>query len=625
MRKRIALLIVVSMLFGIIFGTNAATANAAEAHEYTDQYDSDTMLGRYSTAEIVAMYPEFSEHLARELRALRTDIDVRDYSFTKENIGAVFFSVICENPDIFYVFPTSFETTASVASGEIISIRPEYFFDAEDVPAHIKKFEKMANSILAGVNMSWNDVTKARYLHDALAHYTEYDTKYETISSADYERYRIQMRIYTAYGALVDNNAVCEGYSMAYKYLLSKVGVKAYYIQSVKKRHAWNMIEINGKVYHVDIAHDDPTYDNLGRVNHTSFMKSDSYIKNDGDSEHTDWVTNLKASDTSYDNAWWNDICTMIYRYGDYDYYIDQKYTSSIYSALTRRDISTGTTEALKVLKTRWNVKGMSNTFWDRAFTYLTSDGTYLYFNDTNSVYRRKIDSGATEKVYTKPSTVSNDIYGLAFRLNGNLYATIKENPNATDIFYKLNITAEPVTEPSSSQTDPNNPTNPSQNVTSATEPITAATTKPVKVKPVTVKRKITIYLRQTVTLTLTPKASYKYSTSNKKVATVTSKGTIKGKKAGKVIITAKSSKAIFKLTVTVKKPRLNYTKKTLKRKKSFKLKVIGGSGKITLKNSNGKVIKVKSSGKVIAKKKGKATITVKVCGLTLKCKITVK
>ena len=115
------------------------------------------------------------------------------------------------------------------------------------------------------------------------------------------------------------------------------------------------------------------------------------------------------------------------------------------------------------------------------------------------------------------------------------------------------------------------------------------------------------------------------YSTSNKKVATVTSKGTIKGKKAGKVIITAKSSKAIFKLTVTVKKPRLNYTKKTLKRKKSFKLKVIGGSGKITLKNSNGKVIKVKSSGKVIAKKKGKATITVKVCGLTLKCKITVK
>ncbi len=644
MRQKIALLIVISMLFGIVFGANVTTANAAGDHEYTDQYDSDTMLGQYSTAEIVAMYPEFSEYLARELRALNTDIDVADYGFNKQNIGAIFFSIVCENPDIFYVFPISFETTANVASGNIISIRPEFYFDANEIPAKINTFNQKANKILAGIDSGWSDVVKARYLHDTLAQYTEYDTKYETISTSDYELYRQQMRIYTSYGAIVDNNAVCEGYAMAYKYLLSRVGIESAYVQSIKKRHAWNMVNINGNYYHVDITHDDPTYDTLGRVYHDSFLKSDNYFNNDNNAEHDSWVTSIRASDTTYDNAWWHSVCTVIYRYGGYDYYIDQRYTNSIYAALTRRNTSTGETEVLKTVKTRWYVKGQANAFWDSAFSYIAADGTYLYYNDTSNVYRVAISGGSAEKVYTKPSSITGDIYGLTFKSNGILYITTKESPNDEGTVHKLSITAAEPTVPSnpSGETDPSNPTDPSGSTdpssdntdptstnptnTTDTEPITAAPTKATEApKPTTVKRSISIYLKQTVTLTLTPKGAYKYSTSNKKVATVTSKGVIKGVKAGKVIITAKSSKVIFKLTVTVKKPKLNYTKKTIKRKKSFKLKVIGGSGKITLKNSNAKVITVKSSGKIVAKKKGKATVTVKVCGLTLKCKVTVK
>lgn len=71
--------------------------------------------------------------------------------------------------------------------------------------------------------------------------------------------------------------------------------------------------------------------------------------------------------------------------------------------------------------------------------------------------------------------------------------------------------------------------------------------------------------------------------------------------------------------------PILKYTSKTLKKGKSFKLKVYYGSGKTQYKSSNKKIAKVSSKGKVKALKKGKCTITAVKNGKKLKCKIKVK
>lgn len=68
-------------------------------------------------------------------------------------------------------------------------------------------------------------------------------------------------------------------------------------------------------------------------------------------------------------------------------------------------------------------------------------------------------------------------------------------------------------------------------------------------------KTKVTIYVGKTVTLKLkNNKKKIKWSSSNKKVATVTSKGKVKGKKVGKATITAKVGKKKYKCKVTVKK-----------------------------------------------------------------------
>lgn len=68
-------------------------------------------------------------------------------------------------------------------------------------------------------------------------------------------------------------------------------------------------------------------------------------------------------------------------------------------------------------------------------------------------------------------------------------------------------------------------------------------------------KTKATIYVGKTVTLKLkNNKKKVKWTTSNKKIATVSKKGKVKGKKAGKVTITAKVGKKKYNCNITVKK-----------------------------------------------------------------------
>lgn len=132
----------------------------------------------------------------------------------------------------------------------------------------------------------------------------------------------------------------------------------------------------------------------------------------------------------------------------------------------------------------------------------------------------------------------------------------------------------------------------------------------------------------------VTSKEKVTYSSSNKKVATVSSKGVIKAKKAGTAKITVKSGKK--KVIVTVKVTGVKTTNlsgvpaaKNVSKGKSFKIKAIATpkntDEKITFKSSNKKVATVTSKGVVKGLKKGTATITVQSGSKKMTCKVTVK
>lgn len=152
-------------------------------------------------------------------------------------------------------------------------------------------------------------------------------------------------------------------------------------------------------------------------------------------------------------------------------------------------------------------------------------------------------------------------------------------------------------------------------------------------------KSKYTVAKGKTVTLKpvrspITSQEKITYSSSNKNVASVSSKGVIKGIKAGTAKITVRSGSK--KVTVTVNVPKVSTQKIsgvksaiTLKKGKTFKispkLSPSNSDDKISYSSSNSKIVTINSKGVISAKKKGTAMVTVKSGKVQVKCKVTVK
>ena len=120
------------------------------------------------------------------------------------------------------------------------------------------------------------------------------------------------------------------------------------------------------------------------------------------------------------------------------------------------------------------------------------------------------------------------------------------------------------------------------------------------------------------------------WKSSNKKIATVSAKGKVTPKKAGTVVITAKVSGKNYKCKVTVKKPYLSATKKTVKAGSTYKL-VLHGTNVKKCSSTNKSIATVKKNGKnavtVKAGKTGNVKIKVQgtngksyVCNVKIKC-----
>ena len=168
-----------------------------------------------------------------------------------------------------------------------------------------------------------------------------------------------------------------------------------------------------------------------------------------------------------------------------------------------------------------------------------------------------------------------------------------------------------------------------------ATAHLNAAIEALVQVKFTLKSTKATIYTGKTVTIQYTKKGlddqKVTYKSSNTKVATVSSKGVVKGVAAGTAKITVKCGSKSATFTVTVKNPSVKLSKVSVtlytkgSTKTTLKATLNGLSGKVTYKSSNTKVATVSSKGVVTAKKAGKATITATCGKYKATCKVTVK
>ena len=174
-----------------------------------------------------------------------------------------------------------------------------YVVDTANIAAVKSATEAKVAEALTWVDLdNMSDFQVAQALHDYLVRNCVYDSAATSATSPT--------TAFTAYGALVDGSAVCQGYALAYKLLLSRVGVPCVFVASDSMGHAWNMVQVGGAWYHTDVTWDDPVYPNgtdAGfdvEVSHDYFLRADSTMQDSLD--HYGWEAAYTTPASDYAN-----------------------------------------------------------------------------------------------------------------------------------------------------------------------------------------------------------------------------------------------------------------------------------------------------------------------------------
>lgn len=220
--------------------------------------------------------------------------------------------VINDHPELFYV-STNFNTASS--SGRITNIYPKYSMTKAEIESARKVFDAGVSKAIAQVDSTMDDLQKALVIHDYICDNSYYCENGDVSHSA--------------YGFFKDGKVVCAGYTLAYSYIMNKLGVPCEYVTSMSMSHAWNTIKIGGKWYNVDLTYDNeirsvcPSQNRCvyGVTRHNWFMKSDKYFE--ADHSGRDTFDDCDGTSTAYDSAFWDDCYTnIVVSDGNY-YYID--------------------------------------------------------------------------------------------------------------------------------------------------------------------------------------------------------------------------------------------------------------------------------------------------------------
>lgn len=110
---------------------------------------------------------------------------------------------------------------------------------AYETQAQMAEVDSVINNVISGFE-GLDDYNKILAAHDYICRTTEY-------KGGTYA--------HTAYGALINGSAVCEGYAKAYKRMLNAMGFECDIV--INSSHAWVTVKYNNSWYFIDITNDD--------------------------------------------------------------------------------------------------------------------------------------------------------------------------------------------------------------------------------------------------------------------------------------------------------------------------------------------------------------------------------
>ena len=368
------------------------------------------------------------------IKAWQTSIDVSELGLTRDDInnGAVR-SIINSHPEFIslsggYRYWTSGST--------ITQIEFAYLTNAKEEQQELDAALQEVKSKIDISGMTDEEIVLA---------YHEYLTSTVAYAYEDYFNGTIAANHgYDMYGALVKHSCVCQGYAETMFYLLREAGLSCAVASSENINHAWNIVKIHGKWYHIDATWDDPVWDMPGRSYHDYFLVSfDTMNKNtltNHTKDRTDMVVSAQwgdtyttAVDTTYESGkFWNGIEKAIFYKDGYWYSISEGSSKTSFN-INKYQYSTNINKVLYSGTAKWTTP--SGGYYPGVYSSIYLRGDNLYFTTPDSL--NKIDITSTNVIPTElinirtqyNSSTGNNLYAFGEQY-GKLVYFITDSPN---------------------------------------------------------------------------------------------------------------------------------------------------------------------------------------------------
>ena len=358
------------------------------------------------------------------IKACQTSIDVSELGLTRDDInnGAVR-SIINSHPEFISL---SGGYTYWTSGSSITKIAFTYLTNAKEEQQELDAALQEVKSKIDTSGMSDEEIVLA---------YHEYLTSTVAYAYEDYFNGTIAANHgYDMYGALVKHSCVCQGYAETMFYLLREAGLSCAIASSENINHAWNIVKIHGKWYHIDATWDDPVWDMPGRSYHDYFLVSfDTMNKNtliNHTKDRTDMVVSAQwgdtyttAVDTTYESGkFWNGIEKAIFYKDGYWYSISEGSSKTSFN-INKYQYSTNINKVLYSGTAKWTTP--SGGYYPGVYSSIYLRGDNLYFTTPDSL--NKIDVINIRTQYN--SSTGNNLYAFGEQY-GKLVYFITDSPN---------------------------------------------------------------------------------------------------------------------------------------------------------------------------------------------------
>ncbi len=352
-------------------------------------------------------YAAFETRLCEAADQLQTSVDLAGLSISGNDIQNYYIQFLYTHPEYFYL-SNSF-SYALTGDQTVVLFNPSYTMGADTVAAAKAELNHVVADIAGSVSEGMPKRDIALVLHDYIVLNCAYDNDVAMGISQN-------PNAYTAYGCLVEGLSVCEGYSRAYQLLLREFDIPCYLVSSEAMAHMWNMIQIGGEYYHVDLTWDDAlyvmgdsddVYDVNGYVLHDYFMLTDAQMLA---KDHYGWqYAPGNAQDDVYTDAFYDvSVISGVFDIDGYQYYL------YVTGEIMKRDPQTGDVTTIFELPEDTYVEDGKIREWTPDRATLGYNGTDLCFNTATAIYKLNLET-AQASLLCEPDIEEGYIVGFSF------------------------------------------------------------------------------------------------------------------------------------------------------------------------------------------------------------------